>query len=244
MKIAVAQTRPVKGDIKTNIEHHKKMINLAISNGTDMIIFPELSLTGYEPELAKDLATDQDDSRFDDFQQISNTNQITIGVGVPTKNKEGVCISMVIFQPHKDRTVYSKKYIHPDEEPFFIRGQNFGCLPGTKSKIGLAICYELSIPEHSENAHQCGAEVYIASVAKTPEGVEKAHKSLSEIASKYSMTVLMSNCVGHCDNFESAGRTAIWNNKAVLMAQFDSDAEGILIVDIDTQQITELSYKA
>ena len=50
--------------------------------------------------------------------------------------------------------------------------------------------------------------------------------------------------MGHCDNFESAGRTAIWNNKAVLMAQFDSDAEGILIVDIDTQQITELSYKA
>ena len=150
---------------------------------------------------------------------------------------------MVIFQPHKARTTYSKKYIHPDEEPFFISGQNFGCLPGTKPKIGLAICYELSIPEHSENAHQCGAEVYIASVAKTAEGVEKAHKSLSEIAGKYSMTVLMSNCVGHCDNFESAGRTAIWNNKGVLMAQLGSDEEGILIVDTDTQEITELSYK-
>ena len=73
MKIAVAQTRPVKGDIKANIEHHKKMINLAISHGADMIIFPELSITGYEPELAKELATNQDDSRFDELQQISDT---------------------------------------------------------------------------------------------------------------------------------------------------------------------------
>lgn len=244
MKIAVAQTRPVKGDIKANIEHHKKMINLGVSHEADMIIFPELSITGYEPELAKELATNQDDTRFDELQQISDNNEITIGVGVPTKSIEGICISMVIFQPHKARTTYSKKYIHPDEEPFFISGQNFGCLPGTKPKIGLAICYELSIPEHLENAHQCGAEVYIASVAKTAEGVEKAHKRLSEIAGNYSMTVLMSNCVGPCDNFESAGRTAIWNNKAVLMAQLDNDAEGILIVDNDTQQITELSYKA
>ena len=80
MKIAVAQTRPVKGDIKANIEHHKKMIGLAVSHGADMIIFPELSITGYEPDLAKELATNQDDSRFDDFQQISDNRQITVGV--------------------------------------------------------------------------------------------------------------------------------------------------------------------
>lgn len=239
MKICVAQTRPVKGNINANIEHHKKMINLAITNGADMIIFPELSITGYEPELAKELATNQDDSRFDQLQQISDTNQITIGVGVPTKNNEGICISMVIFHPHKARRTYSKKYIHADEEPFFISGQNFGCLPGPKPKIGLAICYELSIPEHSENAHQCGAEVYIASVAKTAEGVEKASKSLSEIASKFSMTVLMSNCVGLCDNFESAGKTAIWNNKGVLARQLNDITEGILIIDTDTAEITE-----
>jgi len=57
MKICVAQTRPVKGDIQSNIENHKKFIDLAVSGGADTIIFPELSLTGYEPELAKELAT-------------------------------------------------------------------------------------------------------------------------------------------------------------------------------------------
>lgn len=239
MKICVAQTRPVKGDIQSNIENHKKMINLAISNGAQVIVFPELSITGYEPELAKELATNKDDSRFDDFQLISDSSQITIGVGAPTKSDTGLCISMVIFQPHKPRMTYSKKYIHPDEEAFFISGQNFGCLPGTKPNIGLAICYELSIPEHSANAYKCGVEIYIASVAKTTEGVEKAAKSLSGIAGKYSMTVLMSNCVGHCDNFESAGKTSIWNNKGVLTGQLDGKTEGILMIDMEIQEITK-----
>src|SRR5687767_10393594 len=119
MRICAAQTRPIKGDIRNNIDNHKRLIQLAVSNGADAIIFPELSLTGYEPKLAKELATHQNDSRFEDFQTISNANQITIGVGVPTKTHAGVCISMILFQPGKPRQLYSKHYLHVDEEDFF-----------------------------------------------------------------------------------------------------------------------------
>ena len=111
MKICVTQTRPVKGDIETNIDNHKKLINLAVSNGADTVIFPELSITGYEPELSKELAIDLNDSRFDVFQNISDARQITIGVGAPIKNNGGICISMILFQPHKARQLYSKKYL-------------------------------------------------------------------------------------------------------------------------------------
>ena len=239
MKICVAQTRPVKGDIQGNIENHKKLINLAVANGADMIIFPELSITGYEPELAKELATNQDDNRFEDFQKISDAREITIGVGVPTKNDRGTCISMVIFQPHKTRQTYSKKYIHPDEEEFFVCGNGFTGSISSKTNIALAICYELSIPEHSENAYKNGAEIYIASVAKTADGVEKASKTLAGIASKYSMIALMSNCVGYCDNFESAGKTSIWNNKGELAGQLNDSGEGILMIDTESEEIVQ-----
>jgi predicted amidohydrolase len=57
MKLAVAQTRPIKGNIAANLENHRKMIEIAASKGANVLIFPELSLTGYEPELSKDLAT-------------------------------------------------------------------------------------------------------------------------------------------------------------------------------------------
>ena len=53
MKICVAQTRPIKGNIEANIENHINLLKLAISNEAEAVFFPELSLTGYEPELAK-----------------------------------------------------------------------------------------------------------------------------------------------------------------------------------------------
>jgi predicted amidohydrolase len=239
MKICAAQTIPATGNIQKNIENHKKLINMAISVNADIVIFPELSLTGYEPKLSKELAINENDSMFDDFQKISDSKQITIGVGVPTKNNTGICISMILFQPYKSRQVYSKKYLHPDEEEFFIGGYSSAGLTVNNTGIALAICYELSVPEHSENAFKSGAGIYIASVAKSVTGVEKASNSLSEIAGKYSMTVLMSNCVGYCDNFESAGKSSIWNNKGLLMGQLNDTNEGIIIFDPDTEELFE-----
>lgn len=231
MKICVVQTRPVKGEIQTNIANHKKLIELAVSNGANLAVFPELSLTGYEPELAKDLVAHPDDQRFDDFQTIADARTVTIGVGVPTRNRHGICISMLIFQPHGPRQTYSKKYIHADEEPFFVRGQDSAGFIGSKGNIALAICYELSVPEHSENAFKRGAEIYIASVGKSASGVDNAVQTLSGIAKKYSMTVLMSNCVGPSGGFESAGRSSIWNRQGLLLGQLNDRDEGILIID-------------
>ena len=234
MKIGVAQTRPVKGDIPRNIANHQMLIDLAVSDGVDLIIFPELSLTGYEPELAAELATTPDDSRFDVFQAQSDAHRITIGVGVPIRSEKGIWISLLIFQPHQPRHLYSKKYLHADEEPFFVSGQSTLRFLGEKANVALAICYELSVSEHSENAFQNGAAIYIASVAKSATGMEKASETLAKIARNYAMTVLVSNSVGHCDNFESAGRSAIWNTKGELIRQLNDVDEGILILDLET----------
>jgi predicted amidohydrolase len=238
MKICVVQTKPITGHIQLNIENHKQFIDLAVSNKASMIIFPELSLTGYEPKLAKDLATDQDDARFDVFQEISNQKNLTIGVGIPTKNSKGICISMILFQPHKERETHSKKYIHPDEEQFFVRGFNVTGMIGRNPNIALAICYELSVPQHSKDAFNNGAEIYLASVAKTTNGVENAFQSLAEIASKYSIPVLMSNCVGNCDGEICCGKSAVWNSAGILLAQLDNKNEGIIVLDTETGEIS------
>jgi predicted amidohydrolase len=127
--------------------------------------------------------------------------------------------------------------LHPDEEEFFIGGQSFVGLIGNKKNIAPAICYELSVPEHSENAFKNGAEIYIASVVKSVKAVDKALTTLSDIANKYSMTVLMSNCVGQSGGYECAGKTSIWNNKGLLAGQLNDINEGILIIDTDTQEL-------
>jgi len=239
MRICVAQTRPRRGDIDRNIECHRRLIDLAIANGADTIFFPELSITGYEPELAGELATHLDDSRLDVFQEIADSRRITTGVGVPTRNQPRPSITMVLFQPHEARQTYSKKYLHGDEEPFFSSGQSSVGLIGEASNIALAICYEISVPEHAQHAFESGAQIYVASVAKTVRGVETAAQRLSDIARQYSMTVLMSNCVGESGDGICGGKSAVWNHRGLLLGQLNNTSEGVLVFDTDTQEVLQ-----
>ncbi len=237
MKICIAQTRAVKGDIEANLVNHQRSIELAAARGVEMIIFPELSLTGYEPELANALATNKDDERFNELQQVSDEKNIVIGAGIPIKSGKGTLIGMIIFRPLQPRQTYFKQYLHPDEEPWFTNGPSQKVLEGVNDHIALAICYEISVSEHAQRAHENGAKIYVASVAKTVGGMEKAFDTLAATAKKYSMVVLVSNCVGECEGKEAGGRSAIWNDKGILLEQLNDKDEGIIIFDTNTQEI-------
>ena len=239
MNICGAQTKPVTGNIEANIEKHLLFIDRAISHGADLIIFSELSLTGYEPTLARTLATQTDDSRFNAFQNISDKARVVIGVGVPTQVKERLFISMILFRPNVKPLVYSKKYLHADEDPFFVSGVNFPSLKVNKTTIGLAICYELSIPDHSSAAYKSGAEVYVASVAKFAKGVESASKTLSDISIKYSIPSMMINAVGPADNGMCTGNSALWDARGQLVGQLSSSEEGLIMYDTASGAVME-----
>jgi len=243
MKICAVQTRPVKGDIEKNVETHKRFIDLAIAHGADTIVFPELSITGYEPELAKELATNKDDHRLDHFQTISDREQVTIAIGMPIRSETGILIGMTIFQPGSRRQVYCKQHLHADEIPYFVPGNKQLYLSADKNKLAFSICYELSVPEHVANVYKNGANIYLSSVAKTADGVTNAIKTLSATAKQYSMLVIMSNYIGHCDHFDCGGKTSAWNEEGMLIGQLDDSNEGILIVDTVTGNVMKRSLR-
>ena len=239
MKICIAQTKPIKGNVAANIEAHKRFIELALTLHAEAIFFPELSLTGYEPELAKKLATNQNDERLDIFQETSDNNNIIIGLGLPTAIESQIRISMIIFEPNQPRQTYSKQQLHSDEFPYFEQGVGQVIIKANDKHIAPAICYESLQPTHAENAFKLGADVYLASVAKPENGVEKAFKHYPAVAKQYTMPVLMSNCVGFCYNFLSVGKSAVWTKEGELVGQLDDKTEGILIFDTETEEIVK-----
>jgi len=243
MKISLAQLRPLKGNISVNMERHAALIESAISLHADAVFFPELSLTGYEPELAQELAKNQDDKIFDDFQKISNGNNITIGIGVPTKANPGIQISMLIFQPNLPIQTYSKQQLHEDELPYFVSGNKQLILTVDNKKIAPAICYESLQPDHVAHACGLGADIYLASVAKSQNGISKAYTHYPKIARQYSMPVLMTNSVGYCDNFLSVGQSAVWSKNGQLLAQLNDIDEGVIVFDTVTEKVSILDTK-
>ena len=230
MKIALAQIRTIKGKVDQNIQNHLRFIEQAVAQKADLVLFPELSITGYEPELAAVLACTSNDPQFDVFQEISNQKNIIIGVGMPILKNKAICISLLIFSPHQNRQVYTKKYLHADEVPFFKAGQNASNFIKNTS-ISLAICYEIFVKDHAKKAGEDGATIYLASVAKSEKGVKKAYDRLSKVAKNKKMLVLMCNNIGYCDNFEAKGLSAAWNKEGRLIGQLKGDKEGLLVID-------------
>ncbi len=241
MKICAAQNHPAPGNIPGNIEGHKKLINLAISKGAEVIIFPELSLTGYEPKLAAKLAVEPLDKRLDIFQIASIQNGVAIGIGIPTNHANKICISMIIFLPDHRRLVYSKKYLHHDEEEYFVPGENIPVFNFRETRIAPAICYEISVPDHARTADANGADIYIASVAKYAHQAEKALENLKEIANKYAIPVMMANSVGPSDGNKCAGQSSIVDNLGFVYDQLDQTSEGIIMLDTETWETSTYS---
>ncbi|WP_153797355.1 carbon-nitrogen hydrolase family protein [Foetidibacter luteolus] len=234
MKVCVAQTNPVKGNIEKNIKAHVQLIRLAAGRGAAIIVFPELSVTGYEPTLAKELAISPFDSRLQVFQQLSDENNMVICAGMPLQSGNGVLIGMVIFQPQQQRTTYCKQYLHPDELPYFAAAPPQGGITVNGQTIAFAICYELSVAAHTEKAFENHPAVYITSVAKSVTGVEKALSTLAGTAKQYAVPVLMSNCTGRCDDFDCGGKSSAWLSNGSLAAQLDGHSEGILVLNTAT----------
>jgi len=241
MRICLVQSYSQPGKISENIENHLRLIEQGIQSKADLIVFPELSITGYEPSLAKELACDVNDDQFNIFQQLADTHQITIGIGAPTKAIDGINISIIFFQPHRERALYAKQILHADELLYFTKGERKPFILHMEKQIAFGICYETLQRAHLVSAVAYQAAIYIASVAKPAKGIEKAQRYFPSVAQEFNIPILMANSVGQCDNFLSIGNSSVWNEKGEVLAQLNDEHQGLLIYDTDLNKAT-ISY--
>lgn len=244
MRLAAAQLETIAGDLAANLARHLSLVDLAASRGAELVVFPELSLTGYEPRLAAGLATTPDDPRLDMLQAAANEQSITIGAGLPTRSAAGIRITMLVFRPHEPRVAYSKQQLHADELPWFAPGTGQVILPADGHRLAPAICYESLQPDHAEQAAAAGADIYLASVAKSERNLASARLHYPAVARRHGMTVLMANSVGPCDDFVAAGQSAAWNREGELMASLGATGEGIVLFDTVTGEAQAVQARA
>ncbi|MGB6037921.1 MAG: carbon-nitrogen hydrolase family protein [Cryomorphaceae bacterium] len=228
MKISLVQIEAIPGNIEKNAEKHLDFIERASLHHPDLIAFPELSLTGYEPKLATALAMDENDNRLEVFGMHSQRYGVSIALGLPLRSPEGIYIGMVIFHPDGKKQVYRKQMLHDDEKPFFIAGSEQVLIEIKELKVALAICYEAFQDAHLLGCLDRGADIYLATASKHFDGVRQAYGFIRGNAPKHGIPILMANSVGHCDHFLSAGGTSIWSAKGNLLQQLGYSEEGIL----------------
>lgn len=231
MKSCAVQLASLKGDVQANLERHLACIEQAAALGAELVVFPELSLTGYEPTLARQAALPVGSARLDPLQAACDRLGITIAVGLPLPTPDGIRIGMPIFSPGASRQAYAKQRLHDDELPWFTPGDQAMLMQVGAHQVAPAICYESMFMAHAAAAREHGADLYLVSVAKTAKGIREGYQHYSEVARELGMTVLLANCVGPADTFTGAGGSAAWDSQGRLLASLDDHSEGLIVLD-------------
>lgn len=232
MILAAAQTKPTRGNIEANLSDHYRLIELAVKNGAQLIVFPELSITGYEREDAQKLAFKKEDSRLEHLKKLAAENNIIIIAGAPIQVENELFIGEFIISPDNSVEVYTKQFLHEGEDEFFQSSFDYNPMITIENKkIAFAICADIDNPLHPENASKKETDIYIASIFFSPNGIPNAYRDLQSYAQKYKMNVLMSNFSGESWGYPSGGKSAFWNNKGEMTGQMSDSDSGLLLVE-------------
>src|SRR5262249_26337329 len=108
-KIAAAQVASIRGRLDRNIETHVAAISAATKCGVSVVVFPELSLVGYEPDLAGTSAIKASDPRLDPIEHLSREYLMHVVVGAPlvTEGPKPL-LGAICFGPDGSRRTYAK----------------------------------------------------------------------------------------------------------------------------------------
>ena len=240
--IAVAQTCPVKGDVNANVDEHLRLAELAASEAAHVVVFPELSLTGYEIGLADKLAFSEHDPRLARLLDAASSHSITLIVGAPVRIETQLHIAALVVYPDRTTTLYTKHYlgafsedarcdgaVPPAEATVFQPGDRNPLIRFAGNTAAVAVCADVSRPSHPQQAASRGAKTYLTSMFVIPSEFEGDSSRLSKYAAQHSMVVALANFGSPTGGLAAAGRSSIWSQKGELLAQLNSNGAGVAV---------------
>lgn len=188
-RVAVAQIDAKIGNLRSNIEYHLDYIERAKREKADLILFPELSLTGYTlRDLVWDLAIDpQTDPRIDPIREASKEISIVVGCVEGGKN-HGIYNSAVMFEDGFIKHIHRKSYLPTygmfEEGRYFSAGKEIRAFDSKHGRFGILICEDMWHPSLPYLLALDGAEVIIT-LSASPTRLGTADEQMSNAQVNY-----------------------------------------------------------
>lgn len=237
--LAAAQTVPRAGDVPANLAQHVALAHQAADQGAALVLFPELSLTGYELERAQELAFTLDDGRLDPLRALARDRQIQLVVGAPLTLGGRLHLAALIVGP-ADVRAYTKRHlgafpadlaprVPPPEPSVFAAGDLDPLIHVDGRAAALAICADVNQPAHAQRA-AARASIYLASMFVVPQDVAGDHATLQRRARTHAMTVVQANFGGPTGGLPAGGCSAAWGPDGRLLGQLPAAGAGVLLV--------------
>lgn len=234
MKIALAQINSIVGDIDGNTS---KIISIIKNTKADIVVFPELSITGYSPQdlLLKNSFIDANLKALNKIKRCAEDKTAIVGF---IEKSDGSLFNSAAVIKNKRIVEIHRKICLPnctifDEKRWFKEGTNATTFDFNGKIIGLSICEDIWFPDTAEKQKAKGANLIINISASPYRGgkIEVIENILKQRWEENKMPIIYVNQVGAQDGIVYYGHSMYFNNGKVVKKCKDFEEE-ILIVEI------------
>ncbi|OGX06313.1 MAG: NAD+ synthase [Omnitrophica WOR_2 bacterium GWA2_47_8] len=240
LRLALAQINTTVGDLDGNFAKIVQAIKKAQTLSVDLLVFPELAVTGYPPE---DLLLKRhfiDDNLKILKRIVPHTRNITVMVGFVDRDKQGnIFNAAAVIYNKKLKGIYHKQELPNygvfDEKRYFGQTTVKNIFQFNKALLGVSICEDIWKPQGPcLEQIKAGANILI-NLSSSPYHFQKEklrEKILKQWAKKYGVYVLYCNVVGGQDELVFDGGSLLVDPKGKCLAQAKQFEEDFVVVDI------------
>jgi predicted amidohydrolase len=250
-KIALAQINPVLGDIEKNLLKHEEFIEKAIKEKADLIVFPELSLTGYKlGDLTMEVALPSNSKFFKPLLDLGK--YIDISFGFIEKGPDKNCYNSAMYiSDEKVKAVYQKLYppTHGmfDELRFVARGKEIKTFDTKLGRVSMLICRDIFHPSLVFLAYASNADIMLALSNMPLRGLkgekpgiqETVEKSIDTYTNFFGMFIVYVNRVGFDDGLGFFGGSFVGTPFGKKLAHAGLFDEALTFAQIDSEEVFE-----
>ena len=219
MKIRLVQCHSNQ-DINSNIAYAKAILENA--KGFDLVVFPELFLTGYMVAANTKSPAIPSNSKFlEDLRSTCAANNIACVIGFQRKDEEKTYNSACFIDRNGTLAgVYDKTHLFGDEKLYYSSGNELKVFDTSFGKIGLLICYDIEFPETARTLAMNGAEMIVC-ISANMKPYDDLHKTcIISRAIENSIPVVYCNYSGKDGNFSYVGQSNIIHNNGIAECKF------------------------
>jgi NAD+ synthase (glutamine-hydrolysing) len=239
IRLALAQLNPVVGDVDGNAARIVARIEEARGEGADLVLFPELALTGYPPE---DLLLRPSFIRAAEEALAAiarETRDITALVGAPVYGHDLANACVVLSHGQRVAT-YRKRFLPNygvfDEDRYFAAGRDLVLLRSGDTLIGPTVCEDIWQPGPPATDLALAGAQLIANISSSPFHVGKDREREAMLATRArdnACFIAFVNAVGGQDELVFDGHSLVLDDEGEVIARAPGFEEALLVVDID-----------
>jgi len=252
IKIALAQFNTRLGNVEDNLQTHLGLIEEAKGHGADLLVFPELSLTGY---VLQDLAVTtaihphQEDPVFKKLLSLTNDIDLLVGF-VHEDRRHRFYIAAAYLSGHQIIHIHNKVYLPTygmfDEGRFFAWGDSVRAFDTRFGRVGMLICEDFWHASLPYLLWLDGADLLLFTSASPGRGLNKDPRLSSSVwvehtnrayAGLFTNFVVHANRVGYEDGLNFWGGSTIHDPNGNLIVRAPDFEEALTLAEIDLNQL-------